>query len=339
MDKRRDFCLKLKSALDKSVIGQNSYKKAISVHVTELFYDGNTSPILITGPTGSGKTYTVMVLQKALHMLSKKFTVLTVDATSLSATGYQGADFASMMKEYKKRCIRDNNTDYIGIIFIDEFDKICRPSIASDGENISYATQATLLTALEPTKDLYGFDTSKILFILSGAFTEIYESKVDNPPFGFAQNVPPTESTLINSIMLRKEILEYGCIRELLGRISDLIEVKELESTQLAALISHPQKGYIAQLQKQYREYGLELEFTSDMLSLIVAYIKKQGLGARGIKTVINSLLSTSLYDALEMEGINKVLIHKDMFNGAEAIYLNDDCELINKEKQMLKDA
>lgn len=332
MNEKSNFCLKLKATLDKSVIGQNSYKKALSVHITELFFDGNTSPILVIGPTGNGKTYTVMALEKALHTLSKKFTVLTVDATSLSATGYQGADFSGVMKEYKKRCIRDNNADFIGLIFIDEFDKICRPSIASDGENISYATQATLLTALEPTKDLYGFDTSKILFILSGAFTEIYDSKVNKTPFGFGQNVPPTESALMSTIILRKEILEYGCIRELMGRITDLIEIKELDSRQLASLISHPQKGYIAQLQKQYREYGLELEFTSDMLSLIVAYIKKQGLGARGIKTVINSLLSTSLYDAIEMDGVNKVLIHKDMFNGAEAIYMNDDRKLINKE-------
>lgn len=327
MNDRSDFAIKLKRDLDRLVIGQAEYKKSIAIHATELVFDGKTSPILVMGPTGSGKTHTIRALEKSNLLKTKGFTVYTCDSTNLSATGYAGGDFATVMKEYRKMCVRDGNLDYRGIIFVDEFDKICRKSFSSEGENTNYAVQATILTALEPSTTIFGYDTSKIMFVLAGAFAEFYE-ELDNKnkkmSFGFGQEDAILGITsLPKDIRIREELIKYGCVRELLGRISDLVEISKLDASQLLALLSHPKRGYIVALKKSYSEYGIELDFKEEMLNLIIERIEVADLGARGIKTVVNSLLSTTLFDAIE-NNAERVIVHSGMFDGERAIFICD---------------
>lgn len=334
MNERRDFCIKIKNDLDRLVIGQSEYKKSITIHATELIFDGKTSPILVMGPTGSGKTHTIRALEKSRTLKSRGFTVYTCDATSLSAAGYAGADFSNIMKEYKKRCLGDGNLEYQGLIFIDEFDKICCHAYSSEGENTNYAVQATILTALEPSTTIFGYDTSKIMFVLAGAFAEFYE-ELDNKnkkmSFGLGQEDAILGITsLPKDIRIREELIKYGCVRELLGRISDLVEISKLDASQLLALLSHPKRGYIAALKKSYSEYGIELEFREEMLNLIIERIEGADLGARGIKTVVNSLLSTTLFDAIE-NNAERVIVHSGMFDGERAIFICDGKTKVSK--------
>lgn len=307
----------IKEKLDEYVIGQENAKKTLSTacynHLRRIENPDLNIPksnVLLLGPSGSGKTF---VVEKLSEILEIPF--LSYDATSMSATGYEGNSIKNIAMELFQKCDGDDELCEKAIIYIDEIDKIASSENENGKDVNGKAVQQMLLKMVEGTEIVLDdvdedyqitIDTKNILFIVSGAFERMEEKTKENKKIGF------TESSSENKQNITEKLMKFGMIKEFVGRFPIIAEFEQHTKESLQKILTEPKNSLVSQYQNIFSNDDIKLEINNEAVEEIAKISIENNTGARGLKNSMENLLADTMFEYLGNDNIEKVVITKE---------------------------